>query len=273
MDVGRGRRARSARGRRRSCPSTSTAIRSTWIPLLELARRPRPRDRRGRRRGPRRRVPDGRRRRAGWRRCGSFGTLSTFSFYANKLITTGEGGMVLTDDDGPRRAPPLVPQPLLRTDATLSPRGARPQLPPDEPPGRARRGAARADRRGRGAQALDGRAYDERLADLAALQLPVERAVGEERLLDVRRRPRRGDAGIDARGARRSSSRARRRDAAVLPRHARAAGPAPARPLRRASRTPSPSGSPARGSTCRRGSRSPTAQIDRVAAHVEEVLR
>jgi perosamine synthetase len=35
-----------------------------------------------------------------WRRCGSFGTSSTFSFYANKLITTGEGGMVVTDDDG-----------------------------------------------------------------------------------------------------------------------------------------------------------------------------
>lgn len=34
----------------------------------------------------------------GWRRCGSFGLLSCFSFYANKLITTGEGGMVLTDD-------------------------------------------------------------------------------------------------------------------------------------------------------------------------------
>lgn len=33
-----------------------------------------------------------------WRRCGGLGTLSTFSFYANKLITTGEGGMVLTDD-------------------------------------------------------------------------------------------------------------------------------------------------------------------------------
>ena len=33
-----------------------------------------------------------------WKRCGSFGTLSCFSFYANKLITTGEGGMVLTDD-------------------------------------------------------------------------------------------------------------------------------------------------------------------------------
>jgi perosamine synthetase len=33
-----------------------------------------------------------------WRRCGSFGDLSTFSFYANKLVTTGEGGMVLTND-------------------------------------------------------------------------------------------------------------------------------------------------------------------------------
>jgi perosamine synthetase len=32
-------------------------------------------------------------------KCGSFGELSCFSFYANKIITTGEGGMVLTDDD------------------------------------------------------------------------------------------------------------------------------------------------------------------------------
>lgn len=34
-----------------------------------------------------------------WKRCGGFGELSSFSFYANKLITTGEGGMLLTDDD------------------------------------------------------------------------------------------------------------------------------------------------------------------------------
>ena len=33
------------------------------------------------------------------RPCGSFGHISTFSFYPNKLLTTGEGGMVLTDDD------------------------------------------------------------------------------------------------------------------------------------------------------------------------------
>lgn len=31
--------------------------------------------------------------------CGSFGTISTFSFYPNKHVTTGEGGMVLTNDD------------------------------------------------------------------------------------------------------------------------------------------------------------------------------
>ena len=49
-----------------------------------------------------------------WCRCGSLGTLSTFSFYANKLITTGEGGMVLTDDPGPRGASALVPQSRLR---------------------------------------------------------------------------------------------------------------------------------------------------------------
>jgi perosamine synthetase len=30
--------------------------------------------------------------------CGSFGDVSVFSFYPNKLITTGEGGMVLTDN-------------------------------------------------------------------------------------------------------------------------------------------------------------------------------
>jgi len=33
-----------------------------------------------------------------WMRCGGMGHLSCFSFYANKLVTTGEGGMVLTND-------------------------------------------------------------------------------------------------------------------------------------------------------------------------------
>lgn len=33
------------------------------------------------------------------KRAGAFGALSTFGFYPNKQITTGEGGMILTDDD------------------------------------------------------------------------------------------------------------------------------------------------------------------------------
>ena len=32
------------------------------------------------------------------RRAGALGTIGCFSFYANKIITTGEGGMVVTDD-------------------------------------------------------------------------------------------------------------------------------------------------------------------------------
>ncbi len=32
------------------------------------------------------------------KRCGSFGDISTFSFYPNKHITTGEGGMIMVDD-------------------------------------------------------------------------------------------------------------------------------------------------------------------------------
>jgi perosamine synthetase len=33
------------------------------------------------------------------RPCGSFGDMSVFSFYPNKHVTTGEGGMIVTDDE------------------------------------------------------------------------------------------------------------------------------------------------------------------------------
>ncbi len=33
------------------------------------------------------------------RKVGTFGDIATFSFYANKIITTGEGGMIVTNDD------------------------------------------------------------------------------------------------------------------------------------------------------------------------------
>ena len=36
--------------------------------------------------------------RAFGRSVGSFGDLAIFSFYANKVVTTGEGGMVVTND-------------------------------------------------------------------------------------------------------------------------------------------------------------------------------
>jgi perosamine synthetase len=35
---------------------------------------------------------------AAWKKCGGIGHIATFSFFANKLITTGEGGMVITND-------------------------------------------------------------------------------------------------------------------------------------------------------------------------------
>jgi len=34
------------------------------------------------------------------KKAGTFGKMSAFAFYPNKQITTGEGGMILTDDDG-----------------------------------------------------------------------------------------------------------------------------------------------------------------------------
>lgn len=37
---------------------------------------------------------------AGWRSVGAIGDMTCFSFYATKTLTTGEGGMLVTDDDG-----------------------------------------------------------------------------------------------------------------------------------------------------------------------------
>ncbi|WP_250631128.1 DegT/DnrJ/EryC1/StrS family aminotransferase [Rhodoflexus caldus] len=51
------------------------------------------------------------------KKAGSFGHMNCFSFYANKIITTGEGGMVLTNDD--RLADQLR---LLRNLAFTKPR-------------------------------------------------------------------------------------------------------------------------------------------------------
>jgi perosamine synthetase len=109
-----------------------------------------------------------------WRRCGSFGTLSCFSFYANKLVTTGEGGMVLTDD------PKLAEK--LRSLRNLCFHGDR-RFHHEElgfnfrlTNLQAALGLAQLDRMEEivARKRWIGREYNERLAGLKGLQLPVE---------------------------------------------------------------------------------------------------
>ena len=99
---------------------------------------------------------------------------SCFSFYANKIITTGEGGMVLTDDAGWPSEPARLRNLCFQPRAPLLSRRAGRQLPDDQPAGGARTGATGADRRARGAQARDGSALHRALAGTSGLQLPVE---------------------------------------------------------------------------------------------------
>lgn len=108
-------------------------------------------------------------------RCGSFGELSTFSFYANKHVTTGEGGMVLTDDallaDRCRSIRNLYFQPMKRfVHEALGHNFRMSNL-------QAAVGVAQLERLD---QFVDrkrrmGQRYHERLAGLAGLQLPVDR--------------------------------------------------------------------------------------------------
>lgn len=106
--------------------------------------------------------------------CGGLGDISTFSFYANKIITTGEGGMVLSDDDAlaekARRARNLAFLPERRFlhkrlgyNYRLTNMQAAIGLAQVE------RVDALVERKRR-----MGAAYNERLADIDALQLPVE---------------------------------------------------------------------------------------------------
>ena len=79
--------------------------------------------------------------------CGSLGLLGCLSFHPRKIVTTGEGGAVTTDEaelaDAVRRLRHhgIVPRGGVR------PAGARPQLPPARPPLRARDPAARSGSR------------------------------------------------------------------------------------------------------------------------------
>ena len=90
----------------------------------------------GRRPGPRGGLPGP--------RAGVLGDIATFSFFGNKIITTGEGGMVTTDDRRPRRADAPAQDPRHGPQPPLLASGHRLQLPHDQHHGRHRPGPARA---------------------------------------------------------------------------------------------------------------------------------
>jgi perosamine synthetase len=107
------------------------------------------------------------------RMAGSFGDMACFSFYANKIITTGEGGMVTTSDD--RLAERLR---LLRNLAFTTPR-FRHELPGFNFRMTGYQGAMGLSQLRRIEQVVAekrrvARAYSERLAGIPGLRLPVE---------------------------------------------------------------------------------------------------
>ena len=131
------------------------------------------------------------------RRAGSFGTSSCFSFYANKLVTTGEGGMLLVDDDGLAERARRMRNLGLSAGSALPARGARLQFPAHEPAGRPRADPGRPYRRDRRTQTPHGPGVYRATLRNGGSHAPGPTAVGQKRVLDVRPGRRRGN-GIDA---------------------------------------------------------------------------
>jgi perosamine synthetase len=109
-----------------------------------------------------------------WKRCGGLGHISAFSFYANKLITTGEGGMVISNDpafaEKARSLRNLCFRPERRfyhTDIGFNYRMTNLQ---------AALGLAQVERMDQIVQHKRwmGETYTKRLGDVPGLQLPVE---------------------------------------------------------------------------------------------------
>ena len=128
------------------------------------------------------------------RRVGARGNLATFAFYANKQMTTGEGGMVVPCDADGRRAPAQRAQPGPRRRHGLArPRRPRLQLPALRRRRRARRRPGREARRDAGrARARSRRSTRERPGGdrgrRGADRRPRRRAA---QLVRLRRPPRR----------------------------------------------------------------------------------
>jgi perosamine synthetase len=109
-----------------------------------------------------------------WRRCGGMGRLSAFSFYANKLITTGEGGMVLARDEETAEKARSLRNLCFRPERRFlhSELGYNYRLTNLQ----AALGLAQLERFDSILEKKRrmGRAYSERLKDLPGLQIPVE---------------------------------------------------------------------------------------------------
>jgi len=109
-----------------------------------------------------------------WKRCGGMSDISTFSFFANKLITTGEGGMVLTNNAQYAEKARSLRNLCFRSDRRFyhTELGYNFRLTNLQ----AALGLAQMERF---AQIIEkkrwmGAAYTERLKDIEVLQLPVE---------------------------------------------------------------------------------------------------
>lgn len=109
------------------------------------------------------------------RPCGSFGDISTFSFYPNKLVTTGEGGMVVTDSAELAERCQLIRNLCFRRDVRyvhdeISDNYRFTNL-------QAAVGLAQLERLDEFVKRkrVMGRYYTEQLRDVDGLQLPVER--------------------------------------------------------------------------------------------------
>lgn len=107
------------------------------------------------------------------RPCGSFGDISTFSFYPNKHITTGEGGMVVTDDEELAERCRMLRNLCFRKDVRyvhdeISDNYRFTNL-------QAAVGLAQLERLGESIEKKRqmGRFYTERLADIKGIKLPV----------------------------------------------------------------------------------------------------
>ena len=141
------------------------------------------------------------------RRVGTRGNLATFAFYANKQMTTGEGGMIVPPDRRLRRPPALRAQPGPRRRHGLArPRRPRLQLPPLRPRRGARRRPAREARRDAGASRARSRPLRARAwPGSRASRRPIAgRGAGAAQLVRLRGPPRRGRR--PRRGHRRASA-------------------------------------------------------------------